>query len=382
VGDDARRFARSSRVCGRIVTRKQGTAYHFAAMRSTIVLLLLAFPIPALAAESDQLNVTKMSVGVIAGLSVFFFGVYEMTQGLRAAAEQRLRHVLARFTRNRFASVLSGTVATTIVDSSSLVTIVTVGLVSAGLLPMTQALGIVLGANIGTTVSSQVIAFGATDYFGVVLALGAALRFLTRREKLQNWGRAIMGLGLVFLGLEEIESTMEPLQSSEAFLGAMQRLESPLYGILVGAAITAVIQSSSATMGIVIVLAGQGALSLDAGIGVLMGAELGTCVDTLASTIGQPRAAVRTGVFHLLFNVLNVLLLVGFTGQLAALATWLTPGAGSAAVARQIANAHVAFNVLGVLAILPILEHAARLLERLIPDAREIPAGAVQSAAE
>jgi phosphate:Na+ symporter len=229
-------------------------------------------------------------------------------------------------------------------------------------------------------VSSQIIAFGATDYFGVVLAIGAALRFLSRRERLKTWGRAVMGLGFVFLGLEEIEGAMEPLESSEAFLGMMERLENPLYGILVGAAVTAVIQSSSATMGIVIVLAAQGAMTLDAGIAVLMGAELGTCVDTLASTIGQPRTAVRTGVFHLLFNLFNVLLLVSFTSQLAALATSITPGTGPDTVARQIANAHVAFNVIGVLAVLPFLRHAARWLERLIPDVRDAAVGSPQSA--
>jgi phosphate:Na+ symporter len=315
-----------------------------------------------------ELDAAKMSVDTIGGLAVFFFGVYEMTQGLKEAAEDRLRKVLARFTSNRFSAVATGTVATTIVDSSSLVTIVSVGLVSAGLLTMMQALGVVLGANIGTTMSSQFIALGVSDYFGVVLAIGAALRFLSKRDKVRKWGRAIMGLGLVYVGLEAIESAMEPLRESETFLGMMRHLESPLYGILVGAGITAVIQSSSATMGIVILLAGQGAISLDAGIGVLMGAELGTCVDTMASTIGQSRAAVRTGVFHLLFNLFNVLLLVSFTGQLAQLATWVTPGDDPGAIGRQIANAHVAFNVLGVLAILPFLNHAAALVERLIPE--------------
>ena len=335
-----------------------------------LVLILLALPSAALASADKQLDVTTMSISVLAGISVFFFGVFEMTQGLRAAAEDRLRGVLARFTRNRLAGVLTGTVATAIVDSSSIVTIVTVSLVSAGLMTMVQALSVVLGANIGTTVSSQIIALGVTDYFGVVLVLGAALRFLTKRAAMRAWGRALMGLGLVYLGLEEIEGAMAPLEESATFLDAMRRLESPAVGILIGAALTALIQSSSATLGIVIVLAGQGAMSLPAGIGVLMGAELGTCVDTLASSFGQTRPAVRTAVFHLLFNVFNVLLLLGLTTQLADLATWLTPGAGPDAVARQIANAHVAFNVIGVLAALPFLNAAARLVQRIVPEHR------------
>lgn len=337
-------------------------------MRTTAILLLVALtPAVALARDSEPQGVVKMSIGVLAGLAIFFFGVYEMTQGLRSAAEDRLRKVLARFTKNRFAGVLTGTVATAIVDSSSLVTIIAVGLVSAGLISFYQALGVVLGANIGTTLSSQIIALGLTDYFGLVLALGAGLRFLSKRERTQQWGRAVMGLGFVFLGLEEIESTLEPLKDSETFVSSMRHLESPLYGILIGAAITAVIQSSSATMGIVIVLAGQGAMSLEAGIAVMMGAELGTCVDTMASTIGQSREAVRTGVFHLLFNVFNVLLLGWFAAELARLSIALTPGEGPDAIARQIANAHVAFNVIGVLAILPFLKTAATALERLLP---------------
>lgn len=325
------------------------------------------YPALALASESESPGPVKMSVGVLAGLAIFFFGVYEMTQGLRAAAEDRLRSVLARFTRNRVAGVLTGTVATAIVDSSSLVTIISVGLVSAGLISFYQALGVVLGANIGTTLSSQIIALGLTDYFGLVLALGAGLRFLSKRERTQQWGRAVMGLGFVFFGLEEIESSLEPLKDSELFLSSMRHLESPGYGILLGAALTAVIQSSSATMGIVIVLAGQGAMSLEAGIAVMMGAELGTCLDTMASTIGQSREALRTGVFHLLFNVFNVLLLGWFAAELSQLSVWLTPGEGPAAIARQIANAHVAFNVVGVLAILPFLKTVARSLERLVP---------------
>jgi phosphate:Na+ symporter len=335
-----------------------------------LLLFIVLCPALALADAAEPPAPVKMGVGVLAGLAIFFFGVYEMTQGLRAAAEQRLRKVLARFTQNRFTGVLTGTIATAIVDSSSLVTIISVGLVSAGLISFYQALGVVLGANVGTTLSSQIIALGLTDYFGLVLALGAGLRFLSKRERTQQWGRAVMGLGFVFFGLEEIESSLAPLKDSETFLSAMKHLESPLYGILIGAAITAVIQSSSATMGVVIVLAGQGAMSLEAGIAVMMGAELGTCVDTMASTIGQSREAVRTGVFHLLFNVFNVALLGWFTGPLAELAVRLTGGEGPAAIARQIANAHVAFNVLGVLAVLPFLQTIARALERLIPTAK------------
>ena len=317
-----------------------------------------------------ELNVLQMLIGLGAGLAIFFFGVYEMTLGMREAAADRLQAVLERFTQNRFSAVLTGTASTALIGSSSIVTIMTVGLVSAGLLQFASSLGVVMGANIGTTLTSQIIAFGLTDFFGIVLIVGAVMRFLVRSEKANAWGTAIMGLGFVFLGLEHIELTMEPLRHWPPFIEAIERMENPFFGILIGATITAVIQSSSATMGVVIILAGQGAISLPAGIAIMMGAELGTCVDTLLSTIGQSRAALRTGVFQLLFNVFNVLLLVGFAGQLATIAQSMSPGSDATAIAKQIAHAHLMFNCFGVLAALPFTDWMAEGMTRLIPDKR------------
>jgi phosphate:Na+ symporter len=316
----------------------------------------------------EELNAAQMLIGLGAGLSIFFFGVYEMTLGMREAAADRLRAILERFTKNRVSAVVTGALSTAVVGSSSIVTIMTVGLVSAGLLNFASSLGVVMGANIGTTMTSQIIAFGLTDFFGILLVVGAVMRFIVRNEKARAWGTAIMGLGFVFLGLELIESTMEPIRHWPPFIEAIEQMENPFFGILIGATITAIIQSSSATMGVVIILAGQGAITLPAGIAIMMGAELGTCVDTLLSTIGQTRAAVRTGVFQLLFNVFNVLLLVGFAGQLAAITQSLTPGSDATAIAKQIAHAHVMFNCLGVLAALPFTTYMARGMMMLIPD--------------
>ena len=218
----------------------------------------------------EELNAFEMLIGLGAGLSIFFFGVYEMTLGMREAAADKLRAILERFTKNRVSAVATGTLSTGVVGSSSIVTIMTVGLVSAGLLEFANSLGVVMGANIGTTLTSQIIAFGLTDFFGIVLVIGAVMRFIVKNERARAWGTAIMGLGFVFLGLEHIEATM--------------------------ATITAIIQSSSATMGVVIILAGQGAITLPAGVAIMMGAELGTCVDTLLSTIWR---IGRTALHHL-----------------------------------------------------------------------------------
>jgi len=309
-----------------------------------------------------------MLIGLGAGLAIFFFGVYEMTEGMRAAAADRVRATLERFTKNRISSVLTGTAVTGVLGSSSIVTIMTVGLVSSGLLAFHNSLGVVMGANIGTTLSSQIVAFGLTEFYGIVLIAGVVMRFLVPNEKVNAWGTAIMGIGFVFLGLEQIESAMSPIKSWPPFIEAIEQMEHPLFGIVIGAMITAIIQSSSAMMGVVIILAAQGGITLPAGIAIMMGAELGTCVDTLLSTIGQTRAAVRTGVFQLLFNVFNVLLLVGFTEELAAIAQSMSRGTDAAAIAKQIAHTHVMFNCLGVLAALPFVPWMARGMMRLIPD--------------
>lgn len=319
-----------------------------------------------------ELNLFDMFVGLGAGLAIFFFGVYQMTEGMRTAAAEKVKAILERFTKNRVSAVLTGTLATAILDSSSIVTIMAVGLVSSGLLAFANSLGVVMGANIGTTLSSQIIAFGLTDLYGIVLIVGAVMRFIVPSATAKAWGTAIMGIGFIFMGLEHIESTMSPIKNWPPFIEAIQQMENVWFGIFIGAAITAIIQSSSATMGVVIILAGQGAITLPAGVAIMMGAELGTCVDTLLSTIGQTRAAVRTGVFQLLFNAFNVLLLVGFATELASIAQSMSPGGDAGAIAKQIAHAHVMFNCFGVLAALPFTTYVAKGMMWLIPDKQPV----------
>ena len=166
----------------------------------------------------------------------------------------------------------------------------TVGLVSSGLLAFSNSLGVVMGANIGTTLSSQIISFGLANLYGVFVIVGALTRFVIPGETVKAWGTAILGIGFIFLGLEHVESTMSPIKGWPPFTEAIERMESRFYGIVIGATITAIIQSSSATMGVVIILAGQGVIPLPAGVAIMMSAELGTRVDTLLPTIGQKRA--------------------------------------------------------------------------------------------
>jgi phosphate:Na+ symporter len=311
------------------------------------------------------MDVTAIVLGLVAGLALFLYGVTRLAEGMRLVAGERLRRLLARFTTNRVAGVLTGAAATAVLDSSSVTIIMVVALVDAGLLTFVQSLGVILGANIGTTVSSQLIALDVARYAPVALALGLALGLVGRRaawRRLAPVGTALFGLGLVFFGLSQMGDAVEPLKASGRFATWMARLERPLVGAAAGALTTLVIQSSSATLGIAITLAGQGLLSLPAGVAVMLGAEVGTCADTLLAAIGRSREALRAGLFHLLFNVATVVVGLALVGPLAALARALGGDA-----ARQIANAHVAFNVAGVLAALAVLGPAARGLQRLLP---------------
>jgi phosphate:Na+ symporter len=310
---------------------------------------------------------------VVGGLVLFLWGVFQLGSAVQPLGSDRARQFLSRFTANPLAGVMTGGVATTILDSSSVTIILVIALVNGGLLTFGQSLGVIMGSNIGTTVSSQILALDLEQYSPLVL-LGGFLVFVTSRgsERRRHIGLALLGLGLVFFGLHYMGEAVRPLRDNERFMQFMTGLERPLFGVAAGTIATIAIQSSSAMLGIVITLAGQGLLTLPAGLAIMLGAEIGTCADTLVASIGRARAAVRAGMFHLGFNVICAAAGVLLIEQLAALSRAL-PGGDS--LPRQIANAHVAFNVLGVAAFLPFTAMIARLLGRLLPDK---PAAATQ----
>jgi phosphate:Na+ symporter len=302
---------------------------------------------------------------VVAGLSLFLYGVTRLSDSLQQVASERMKKLLARFTSHPLAGVATGTVATALLDSSSVTIIMVVALVNSGLLPFTQALGVIMGANIGTTISSQIIAFQLNQYASVLLAIGFLAYFLGKKEIIKNLGMALFGFGLIFFGLNVIEHAAEPLKAYQPFVSWMKGLENPWLGVLTGAAFTVLIQSSSATLGIIITLAAQGLISLPAGVAIMLGAEIGTCADTLVASLGRSRSALRAGIFHLTFNIITVLIGVTFAGQLAQLASYLAPQGN---ISRQIANAHLLFNLSGVLLFIWFVPLTGRVLTHLIPD--------------
>lgn len=307
----------------------------------------------------------QIILGVTGGLALFLYGVTRLSVSLKKIAGHRLKNVLARCTQNVFVAILSGTAVTILLDSSSVTIIMVIALVNAGVISFARAIGVIMGANIGTTVSSQIFAFRIDEYAGILLITGFIIYFVAKRKPLRYTGLVLFAFGLIFFGLGLMGSAVEPLKDSERFTHWLTSLENPLKGVFFGGLLTLIIQSSSATMGIVITLATQNMMPLATGVTVMLGAEIGTCADTLVASIGRSKDAMRAGIFHLAFNVISVIIGVVLYRQLADLATWISPGNDHA---RQIANAHVLFNVAGVLLFAWFTKPVAALLERVIPD--------------
>ncbi len=330
------------------------------------------YPVPVAARAMDT-SILSIVLLAATGLVLFLYAVSRLALALRHVAGDEMKHLLAHWTRSVPLAIVAGTVVTTVLDSSSVVIILTIALVSAGALPFRNSLGVVLGANIGTTLSSQLYAFDLGQWAVLAMLPGFLLLSLSKKRRGRTIGRAVFCFGLLFFSLYLIGEAAAPLKEYPAVLAWLSRLEHPLRGAGAGAAVTVIIQSSSATLGLVIKLAGKGVLALPAGIAVMLGAELGTCADTLLATVGRGRAARKTGLFHLVFNMVTIAIGLLLIGPLTALVVRL---AGSADVARQIAHAHVLFNVAGVLLVAPLVPLCQRALDALLPDTVAVGGGA------
>ena len=339
----------------------------------TVLAITPAFAASGTGSDVDWLN---MGMKLLGGLALFLFGMEQMADALKAVAGERMKLILAKLTTNRFMGAATGAFVTAIIQSSSVTTVLVVGFFTAGLMSTAQSIGVIMGANIGTTITAQIVAFKVTKFALLMVAGGFGMLFFSKQEKIKQYGGILMGLGLVFFGMSVMSDAMNPLRSYQPFLDLMTRMENPIIGILVAAGFTALIQSSSATTAIVIVMATQGFITLEAGIALAFGANIGTCVTAMLAPIGKPRDAVRAAVVHLLFNVFGVLLWVGIIPQLAEFVTWLSPAhpglSGTDRVAaetpRQIANAHTVFNIANTFIFIGFTSQFARLVEWLVPD--------------
>ena len=325
---------------------------------------------------SAELDHFALATGMVGGLALFLFGMDIMTRALKRVAGDYMKTMLARMTSNRFYGVATGASVTAIIQSSSITTVLLVGFISAGLMSTSQSVAVILGANIGTTVTAQILAFKVTKIALPLLALGFFVSFASKREEWRQYGLIVLGLGLVFFGMSIMSDAMKPLRSYQPFLDFMVSLDHVLLAALAGAAFTALIQSSSATTGILIVMAGQGLIGLEAAIALALGANIGTCITAGLAAIGKPREAVRTALVHTLFNVVGVLIWIGFVSQLADLARLISPAhpelggleRTAAEIPRQIANIHTFFNVVNAVLFIGFTAQITRLVEWLVPD--------------
>jgi phosphate:Na+ symporter len=308
---------------------------------------------------------TEIILSVIAGLVLFLFAVNSLSETIKNALGDNASKSIQRFTSNTFSSLIVGIVATTLLDSSSAVIIITIVLVNSKLLTFKQAMGIVLGANIGTTVSSQIIAMDFGKYSPLFLLIGFILLFIAKSEKVSNIGKSILYFGVLFFGLYTMENAVEPLKDEAFFAEWMKKTESPVLGAIIGAVVTLIIQSSSATVGMAIILSKKGILSLTGGIAIMLGAELGTCSDTLLATIRGSRQALKTGLFHVSFNLISIILGLVLFYPFVDLVKYISTGAS---IERSLANAHMLFNILGVLIFVWTIPIFEKVLNIALPD--------------
>ncbi|WP_042290101.1 Na/Pi cotransporter family protein [Paraburkholderia mimosarum] len=326
-----------------------------------------------------NLNLVNVVGLLIGGLALFLFGLDLMTGALKTIAGARLQSLLGSLTANRFRGVLAGAGITALLNSSTITTVLLVGFVSARLMTLRQAIPMIMGANIGSTLTAQIIAFNISALTPFMLAGGYVLYGFAKRETLRELGGALLGLGLLFLGIEMMGNATRPLRDYQPFIDAMQDMRYPLIGVVIGAVFTAIVQSSAATLAIVIALGSQGLIPLESGIALILGANVGTCGTALLASIGKSAEAAQVGIVHLLFNVLGVLFFVFAIPQFADFVRLISPSApeltGAARLAaetpRQAANAHTVFSVFSTFVLIWFTGPIAKLAERLAPVRRE-----------
>ena len=352
---------------------------------TALVCLLASIAMAELpAAQTSTVDWLQLGMGLLGGLALFLAGLEVLSNGLKQAAGSTLRTVLAKLTVNRFLGAITGAFVTGILNSSSVTTVLVVGFVTAGVMTLAQSVGVIMGANIGSTVTAQILAFNISAYSLIPVAIGFFMIFAGKSERIKQIGMMIMGLGLVFYGMGLMSDGMKPLRTYEPFMQILTRMERPLLGILAGALFTGLVQSSAATVGIAIALASEGLLTLPAGISLALGANIGTCATAMLASIGKPTEAVRASVVHVAFNVAGVIIWLPFITVLADFAIAMSPAVAglegkmklAAEVPRQIANANTLFNVINTLLFIAFTTWFAKLAERLVPE-RALPAGVI-----
>ncbi|MEG2018019.1 MAG: Na/Pi cotransporter family protein [Clostridium sp.] len=317
-------------------------------------------------------------INLLGGLGLFLFGMKMMGDGLENFAGDKLKGIFDKITSNPIKGVITGAVVTMLIQSSSAATVMVVGFVNSGIMNLMQAAYVIMGANIGTTITAQLITFNFSAIVPVFIAVGAAFVLFNKKKNLKEIGYIALGFGILFLGLNNMSGAMKPLRESVVFTDLILGLRGhAILSLLLGALMTAVIQSSSAVTGILVALASSGVIPIDVAIPVLLGSNIGTCVTALISSLGTTNAAKKAAMIHFFFNVIGALIFLvpPIRGLLQNIVTTLTPGSGGDEVARQIANSHTIFNVTNTILLLPFTKYLVALVNRLLPEdeSEELP---------
>ncbi len=347
-----------------------------------LIVVVLSVLNPIFAGSSDSSNGISWATLVmtlVGGLALFLYGMEKMSEGLKKSAGDRMRNILSALTNNRLVAMSVGAFVTMVIQSSSATTVMLVSFVQAQLMTFVQSLGVILGADIGTTITAQLVAFKLTDYALLMIAVGFAMTMLSKKDSTKYIGEAILGFGILFFGMKLMSDAMRPLRTFQPFIDLLKGLENPLLGLLVGTLFTALVQSSSAFTAIVIVLAQQGLLTLEAGIPLVMGANIGTCITAGLASIGTSREAKRVAIAHVMFKIGGVLLFIFWIPTFAGIIRSISPasvGLGgidklASETPRQIANAHTIFNVSLALFFLPFTTMFANLIMKIYPERKQ-----------
>ncbi len=318
-------------------------------------------------ADSGSISWTMQIIGLLGGLAFFLFGMELMSSGMKHAAGNQMRYILATLTENRFRGMALGIVVTMIIQSGSATSVMLVSFVQAGLMSFSQTIGVLVGAGIGMTITAQLIAFKVTDFALLMFAIGFLLRMIAKRQTLKNISEVLLGFGILFYGLKLMGDSMAPLRSSPDVVNFLAGLGNPVIGLLIGIILTAIIQSSTAFIGILIILGSSGMLTLDATIPMVLGANIGTCMTAGFASIGASREAKRVALANVLFRVIAVSIFIWIVPEFSAFIQKIAQKFGSD-LARQIANVHTVFNVVTGLVLLPLTNSYAKLILKLMPE--------------
>lgn len=311
--------------------------------------------------------VQEILFSILGGLGLFIYGIREMSEGLHKASGQKMRKILHSLTGGPKRGVLVGAGITSLVQSSSATTVMIVGFVNAGLISLTQAIGVIFGANIGTTITAQLIAFKLTDYALPIIGIGMIMLLVAKRRIYKNIGEFLLGFGILFLGLSILTGAIKPLGDSPVFREILLKFSAnPFLGILAGVLVTAILQSSSVTTGMILSLAMANLIDLKAAIPMVLGCNIGTCLTAIIASIGTSIVAKRAAIAHVFFNLAGVLIFIPFLGPFRNLVSFT-----SANVTREIANAHTLFNVINTLIFIPFIPLLAKLLNTFVKGKEE-----------